>query len=191
MGVFDTIKFYSDDPRLTCAAGHPLRGQWSDFQTKSLECSMETFVVLDDVDLDRSVRLYRQGEESSQSLAYQAGFRLHREVPLMLAAVTAVVEVHGTCKTCRPIYLRDNEDGYRSGSVTTRMPWICVELKIINGALDKVRRGPADQTREQLRDQLRRGGSALLADDDPLVIQYDAEMRGEDASAKGGSAEWK
>lgn len=184
MGSHTTVKVFCDD--FTCASGHPLGSQQSHysgtFQTKDLEGEKG---IEDEVCLVREedrIFLYSVEEDLAEKVVKDDfhGHLLRYDRKLQLLKVSATVEFYGHCSICEPVYTRD-EFGYSDDKITLQRPWVSIQMKVKNGVVVKFRRGGEDQDREKLRVQLVRGGSAVLADDDPSVVAYKNKKQGQPA----------
>lgn len=173
MGMFDTIRFYGDAP-LLCADGHPLR----ELQSKDLECSMDEFAV-------HRGRLYRVGRERAPSAEADSDGRLsilHRRAAAP-TALTAEVVAYASCEECRPVlYLRDS--ALHWDYVNERHPWCEWRLVFVAGQLERVE-AVRVETREAVREKLRKDGLEVLDDDDRLArLHYKRRCEEEDSTTK-------
>jgi hypothetical protein len=169
MGMFDTFHFRKQEG-VCCAAGHLA----DDLQTKSLNSDMDSYYIVE----DQLYVLRRRGRDDElpdyKISKRKDGLVLVRESDLEPVSITQTVGVHGTCRECVPVFTRSEHTHFLSDSyLDAHSPWVELELQFKKGKLVRVMdRDTKNQTREALRSQLAKGGSALLADDDPMVIEH-------------------
>ena len=166
MGMYDDLTLFHPDARVSCAQGHSVR----DLQTKGLSCEMDHYYILEG-------RLYvarRRGDEDDVVLKFDRRvndvFRVY-ETRLERLDMSKTVEFHTFCKECVPVFTRSEHLSYLSHDhLEAHHPWVELEIKFKKGEVVEVEK-TACETRQQLREKLARGGSALLADDDPEVLK--------------------
>jgi hypothetical protein len=170
MGMFDTFHFGDGDwsDAITCHHGH----KQENAQTKALSCDMDNYYLVDDL---LYVARRRGDDESGHRISKRkGGLVLVYETPLEEVKLTQTVNVYGPCKQCTPVFTRSEHTHFLSNSyLEAHHPWFEVELQFKKGKLVQVLDlDKKNQSRDDLRTQLARGGSALLADDDPMVLEY-------------------
>lgn len=171
MGMYDDLTLFETDSRVSCAAGHPIRN----LQTKDLDSDMDHYYILDG-------RLYivrRRGDDDEVVVKWDRRINdvfLVHESRLERMDLSKTVEFHGYCTECTPVFTRSEHMSYLSRDhLEPHQPWVELEIKFKNGMLVEVEKATACETRQQLREKLARGGSALLADDEPEVLKRLAE----------------
>jgi hypothetical protein len=168
MGMFDTFHFEKSDEAIACRDGH----RQEDAQTKALNSDMDNYYLVGD---QLYVARRRGDDESGHRISRRKdGLVLVYETPLEQVLLTQTVDVYGPCKQCTPVFTRSEHQHFMSNSyLDAHHPWFEVELQFKKGKLIRViDTDKKNQTREGLREQLARGGSALLADDDPMVLEH-------------------
>jgi hypothetical protein len=171
MGMYDDLTMLETDSRISCAAGHPVRS----LQTKGLASDMDHYYILDG-------RLYvvrRRGDDDEVVVKYDRRvndmFLIH-ESRLERVDLSRTVEFHGYCSECVPVFTRSEHLSYLSQShLEPHQPWVELEIKFKAGQVAVIDKTSACESRQQLREKLARGGSALLADDEPEVMKRLAE----------------
>jgi hypothetical protein len=166
MGMYDDLTLFETDARVSCAAGHPVR----DLQTKGLASDMDHYYILDG-------RLYiarRRGDDDETVVKWDRRvndvFLVH-ETRLERVDLSRTVEFHTFCNECTPVFTRSEHMSYlRHDHLEAHQPWVELEIKFKKGQLVEVEKTNCE-TRLQLREKLARGGSALLADDEPEVLK--------------------
>jgi hypothetical protein len=165
MGMYDDPTLFETDARVSCAAGHHIR----ELQTKGLASDMDHYYILDG-------RLYiarRRGDDEvvvKYDRRVNDTFLIH-ETRLERVDLSKTVEFHTFCRECVPVFTRSEHMSYLSSDhLEGNQPWVELEIKFKKGQVVDVEKTRCE-TRQQLREKLARGGSALLADDDPEVIK--------------------
>lgn len=170
MGMYDDLTLFHPDARVSCAEGHEVR----DLQTKGLGSEMDHYYILEG-------RLYvKRSHRDDDETVTKYDRRVNDvflvyETRLEQLDLSKTVEFHTFCNECTPVFTRSEHMSYLSHDhLEAHHPWVGLEIKFKKGQLVEVEK-TACQTRQQLREQLARGGSALLADDDPEVLKRLAE----------------
>ena len=165
MGMFDS--FYAADEesakQIVCAAGHP---QSSELQTKDLECDMNEFYIFN----RKLFKVERRGDPKKNSNIQIANEELvieHRTYAKP-CSLTKSILAYRCCKECDPIIIE--RDAGLWGSISERYVWNEWELFFDNGFL--VRVVPVkQQTREDLRAEILKGGCDHVLDDDDRIAK--------------------
>ena len=163
MGMYDDLHLTGmTADAAKCAHGHSL----SDFQTKSLECNLNSYYV-------HSGRLYLMTRNEGRRPFANARFEeIGKELKITYSSVcksvdhTGEVLVHASCETCEPVYF-ENESGFMSG-VDSRSPWCEFALFFKGGVLENVEPVRVE-SRDEVREKLLKAAQFPLPDDDRIV----------------------
>lgn len=166
MGMYDDLTLFETDARVSCAAGHPVR----ELQTKSLDSNMDHYYILDG-------RLYVVARDRDEEVVLKTRrgtndvYRVY-EARMERTDLTKTITAYNPCRECTPVFTLSDMSHFMSNSrLEENHPWTELEIKFVKGQLKSVTKTKCE-TRDQLRAKLARGGSALLADDEPEVIAY-------------------
>jgi hypothetical protein len=179
MGMFDHVVML-DEP-LACAAGHPVGG----LQTKSFcDPSMSTYFI----GKGRVLRTARgswhdETEEDPRSAWRIAGREAVHETRYRLEPVSppAALRVYAHCSRCEPVLVRTDRATLWGDIVQEQRPFVEFSLQFPEGGPMRVQR--ISGGREELMEELRRNGSRVLSDDDPLAVAHREILRAKRESA--------
>ena len=160
MGMYDTFVIVGSS-ELKCAHGHPV----TKAQSKDLGCDLDTYYLFDGELWSGEIRggCAERFERRGDDLVCVNERELHRVV------LTDTVEIHTECNACDPVYILKGPGSWGGERTDKRRPWVELLLTFAKGKLVGVEPSSASQTRDQLRAQLVAGGSAVLADNDPII----------------------
>lgn len=173
MGMFDDFRIIDEDKRFTCTEGHAI----SECQTKDFDSNMDTYFVIGE---QLHMRLASTLPHTSFKTISNAVFLVYETKLKIVTRSVPRAKVYTFCRQCLPVCtLSDTSYVFSDSRVNEHYPWVEFAVKISDGKIISVKRTKESQTRNQLRERLARGGSALLADDDPLVVEYLAKKSDE------------
>lgn len=165
MGYFDTIKVVSADPRIVCAHGHSIV---EEFQTKDLGEGMSTYYI--------ALGYFCSPQPSRTCVIPEMPPVLRTDLPLLPLLDEKRFEMYTLCRHCKPVYTRGEYQNWKTNSLLhPHQPEVSllVSTERGTGKIVEVRPGSDHQTRDALRALLAKGGSALVADDDPEARAMD------------------
>ncbi len=156
MGMFDSIYVYgADRERLPCAVGHLLDSEW---QTKDLDESMNTYLIHNNI-------LWIK-ERSHVEGVIDGEFEVIK-IPLRLTDLTDTLRIYTSCEVCDPVVFDRQTAGW-GGRVDERKPWIEYIVQFNRGIVVDIQ--PVKlETREIIKDRLRKEGLLVLDDDDRIA----------------------
>ncbi len=182
MGMFDNL-IILDEP-LACPAGHRLTG----LQTKGFDDpSMSTYLIRG----GRVVRAvggsWRDENEEEETSAWRiTGDQAVHETHYRLEPTTPPTDlcVYCHCGRCEPVLVRTDRATLWGDIVQEHHLFVEFSLHFPEG--EPMRAQRITGGREELMEELRRGGLRVLSDDDPLAIAH-REIQRARREAKGGS----
>ena len=168
MGMFDQVVML-DEP-LACPEGHPV----GDLQTKSFcDPSMSTYLIA----RDRVVRAARgswrdETDEDSRSVWRITGDEVVHETRYRMEPLSPPAEllVYSHCARCEPVLVRTDRATLWGDIVQEHRLFVEFSLQFPEGGPMRVKCITGD--REELMEELRRNGSRVLSDDDPLAMAH-------------------
>jgi hypothetical protein len=171
MGMFDTLTFIYDvtpeawtSPLFLCPEGHRIR----ELQTKELECSMDTYVIAPDVEGKWTMHL--TSRDAAPRYSFVSGRLVRTAVTeCKKSDLTDSVFAYGNCDECLPVFFESLN--VWSGGIGEREVFLEFCLRFEAGRLVTSERA-LGQTREELRQQMKRDGVGVLPDDDRVVMKH-------------------
>lgn len=173
MGSFDTVSVVGPDERIVCAHGHVLSD--IDFQTKGLGCTLQSYYLA-------GGQLCAPG--TPRTYLYdvpEMPMHLRTELPLIPVLDPKRFEMYVSCPHCDPVFTLSRDISYITNSrLCPHRTWasLVITTERGSGRIIEVAPGMEHEMRDGLRARLARGGSAVLADDDPEVVRYMRRLKG-------------
>ncbi len=162
MGMHDSFEIVGDTRfPFTCIAGHPVR----DFQSKNWGCMLQHFTVFGDRVYERS---YRRVEDTRREVVDAGTLVEHVSIRQELVLVRRYdrVTLYTDCLSCTPVLTR-------SHFIQEHFPWVELDVRLDDGAICKVTKSPASETRGSVRSKLLLlDHMNVLADDNPAAALH-------------------
>jgi len=178
MGMYDSVYFVGDAAKLVkCAAGHPQGGE---LQTKDLDCSLSKYYVFQ---IGEGVsRIFYEASQATSEWARKDDNLIRTEVYVLPPApkLPTDIEVYTYCTQCDPVFF-ETTSSWR-GDIDHRSPschWImCINDAGFVNSIAIIK----EETREAIKEDLKKSGVSVLPDDDRVVKKSLAQFRSIDRS---------
>jgi hypothetical protein len=171
MGMFDHVVVL--DETLHCPHGHPV----DDFQTKSLDAAMDTY-LLNGAHVYRVERgLFGDDEAVAERWTLEGGQAVfqRRQAVEPLAPLPPEIVCYTTCRACEPVLIRSDAARARGDLVEERQLWVEFRVTFEKDGQRHIER--TSRTRDDFITELREEGLRVMRDDDALAVAH-CEIRG-------------